>query len=276
MLQGTDNRDTVLREKAQQGMLQAYLQNTPLGMLGFAVTQYLTSIASYSVEVFFRRQFGERYFNAAAFWPSVALYWLIYSFFGGASPYMLPFGVAYTLMGFAHLIYIFWRSRMKEQLWHSYAVGISWLTPITGVIRHYTWRNCPFPNNTQRFVEPLIVLAFAYALQPVDLWLGAWLAAAGMSLSAKEFIRATLQRNAELNQIDAYIEGMVTQIRQERMQEAGDDQPERLTARESMGATTVLPDTARTRAMREAIMRGSEGFADFQRRRQENPGGATD
>ena len=272
MHQGTDNRDTVLRDKAQQGVLQAYLQNTPLGMLGFAVTQYLTSIASYSVEVFFRRQFGERYFNAAALWPSLILYWTIYAFFGGASPYMLPFGIAYTLVGFAHLAYIFWRSRMKEQLWHSYAVGISWLAPFTERIRRYTWTGYPIHNNTQRLIEPLIVLAFAYALQPIDLWLGAWLGLAGLSLLTKEFIRATLQRNAELNQIDAYIEGMVTQMRQERMQEAGDDQPKRLTAEESMGATTVLPDTARTRAMREAIT-GGPRFQRPMRRDQPQPGG---
>lgn len=107
--------------------------NSPLGFpdfkTGLAITQAFMGLFSQTIEVFFRRDFGERYFSLFGIYGTVATYavfFLAISLIPGkqATAFFRVFLFASLIMFVMHQVAI-WQRNQKGIRWHSRYHGTS-------------------------------------------------------------------------------------------------------------------------------------------------------
>lgn len=199
----TGRQDQVTR----QTMGTLVLQSMP-GVMPFQVVrliaQWLFSIFSVSIEVLFRRNFGERYLtNVAGITTFAAIVAGILTL-GRGSALGWVFLLVYSAAVLFHGLQILRRNWVTFIPWHSYASGDSWLSVFTSPLRQRVAFNIPIPDVTQRVVEPLI--ACVIGLFTPDPFLRPWLIAAGLALAFREGLKHREIRNTYLDMVDQDIE----------------------------------------------------------------------
>lgn len=195
-----------------------------------------------TLEVFSRRNFGERYITLLRLvlaWITLSTYRFFFvlfftlsnfsisgSMFGGGpslnlsatTPLFTMFTYGMAACTLFHLGHIFWRNR-QGIAWHSQSFGVSWLSflPIDD------WK-------LYRFVEPALFILIGYFLSSgIDRLTGVWLMFAGACLFLKNQMAYAEERGRFLNMIDARIEST-------HLQEAQQGKPKQETA-----GFTVMP-----------------------------------
>ncbi|HEX8474589.1 MAG TPA: hypothetical protein VF666_11190 [Pyrinomonadaceae bacterium] len=182
----------------------------------FALVEFLASQFAKTIVVFFRCDFGERYFNISDFFGA-SLTFMIYA---GAVLLFLPtntrgaefagnpansgqalgvFFLCFLLMSIYHRLAALIQKLGGRSRWHSRYGGTSYLRILTAL---------PFVGIyfVQRFVEPLIALVVGSILFNLSPPLGAWFVFAALCLAATEQLAYTRARNRVLDAIDAQIE----------------------------------------------------------------------
>jgi hypothetical protein len=165
---------------------------------------------SVSVEVFIRRDFGERYLT----WLRLLLGYMamdlftlipriIFTFVPFVSINVVPvsslFFKGFVVLALYHQWRI-WRRNRKGIAWHSESFGISRLAflPVSDWILY-------------RFVEPLLCLVIGLFLRYLDPATGIWLIIASIALFVKNQMVFSAQRGRFLDVIDARIESAAMQ-----------------------------------------------------------------
>jgi hypothetical protein len=179
----------------------------------YAFVEFLAAQFAKTIEVYFRKDFGQRYFGIGNVFGSILTFGLYLS----AVPYLMErstrrspatasaeddswilglFFLGFVALGLLHQIAAWLRQR-RGQRWHSRYSGTS----------HLAFLSPGNPYIVQRYIEPGIAfvigwLLFNYLNRP----LGAWLIFASFCLAATEAINAKRARNRILDAIDAQIE----------------------------------------------------------------------
>lgn len=252
----TVNPLTLLDDKDQQALQRLYLYS----MLA-AKTLSLT------VEVFFRREFGERYMGALSFFGAfVSMLSLVMgsivlgSFFSDDfSLLMVLHGIAFLVVCSLHLVAIL--KRIKNNIrWHSRYSGI----PLQ------FWQKLPWPRSAsehtiKRFLEPGLIGLLAFVISPVDsvYSLFLWFAASAM------FIRANLEH---LIQYGRMLDAIDSQIDAEEMNNSVIKGRQPAECRGSRLAGVIRPGQVRLKAPQAHI--GNEEPLDSRlREMMKNPDG---
>jgi hypothetical protein len=178
----------------------------------YAFVEFLAAQFAKTIEVYFRKDFGQRYFGLGNVFGSALTFGLylfitLFSFIGGSlrqtptskdddSWILGLFFLGFVALGFLHQ-FTAWLRQRRGQRWHSRYAGTSHLA--------FLWPGNPYI--VQRFIEPAISLIIGLLiLNYVNRPLGAWLIFASFCLAATEQINATRARNRILDAIDAQIE----------------------------------------------------------------------
>ena len=210
---------------AAPGMVQQLRVLTDIAII-------LSGWASVTLEVFLRRQFGERYFTPLrhflglmvllVFGSGVSLFTMLT--LSGAAPQQAAralfsssvlgwFAVAYFIAGLIHRFDIWYRNHYEDRLWYSKSFGISWLNFLVG------FRLGPLPPLDDWFIY-LYVEPGACFLAGWLLWilgttdveptgpLGSWFMLASFALFAKNQMLYYKERDKFLNMNDSRIEAM--------------------------------------------------------------------
>ena len=187
-----------------------------------------------SVEVFLRRQFGERYLTfmgillgawtfqiVAALWnfrPSslIPIYTLGFSFATPRLPQQEP-EMVFDLVGFCvviyymaavwHLIAIFMRNR-EGRLWHTRSSGLSW--PIWNWVHLISKRLNFHQDFVKMYIEPALCIGASYGLERYSghrNFPSTWLFIAGIALLIKGQVEYSERKKLLLDQLDSMIEG---------------------------------------------------------------------
>lgn len=167
----------------------------------YAAAEFLTGQFAKTLIVFFRYDFGERYFNVLdSFGASLTFIFVIgiASFFLGSDydNYIVGlFLLGFVVISLLHLAIAKQRSR-EGRRWHSRYNGTSYLAFLS-------------PENVffvQRYVEPILAILVGFGLLFFNKPLGFWFIFAGFSIAATEQIAAQRFRNKMLDAIDSQIE----------------------------------------------------------------------
>lgn len=171
--------------------------------------------ASVTLEVFVRRDFGERYFNLVRVMIGAVFIQVTLAFSNFWGDTSVAFGIrppaeeitvnrwfvlSYMGLSAVHLARIWWRNNIAHIPWHSYSRGDSWLgflIPLTGG-RMSDWF-------LYRIVEPLICASVAWFLFPVDSFTRGWLVFASFALFVHNNMIYSAQRNRWLDLMDSQI-----------------------------------------------------------------------
>jgi hypothetical protein len=206
----------------------------PMGVQQFRVISDIIIIvggwASVTLEVFTRKEFGERYFTPLRFMLGLVVLG-VYSFviglsslvsasFGGEGswgPLLFPlFILAYFIVGLLHQFDIFYRNNYTNQLWYSKSFGVSRFSRFIGR------RLGPLPPlddwSIFLYVEPIgcFLLGWTLALfgnlgvLPTG-ELGTWIVFASAALLFKNQMLHAKERDEILNMNDARIKAMYLQ-----------------------------------------------------------------
>lgn len=150
---------------------------------------------SKTIEVFLRREFGERYFNIGF----IFLAFLVINTVGRFADnfHSIPlfyYSYAFVLMSAWHELRIFQRNRQGIK-WHSYHRGLS----------HLSLLGLPV-GLVQRFLEPGLVIVGGFIVAKQDGIFGFYLLLAGFGLLIGEQIRYKQSKKIVLDAIDSQIE----------------------------------------------------------------------
>ena len=168
----------------------------------------ILNVLSFSVEVYTRHSFGERYINWLRFIFAMLLLNTIMGFF--RMLYMLPLigGGIYPQMSS-----LFWYSFIGLTLYHLYQIwqrnrrGIAWHSRSFGVSRLEF-----LPLNDAmlyRFVEPLACIVVSFVLRPFSPFTANWLLISSFCLLIKNNLIFNAARGRVLDVIDGRIEAAV-------------------------------------------------------------------
>ena len=165
----------------------------------------ILNVLSFSVEVFTRHEFGERYISWLRFILSLVI---INSFIGvlrifhslpfvggGSYPQMSSlFWYSFLCLSSYHLFRI-WRRNRKGIAWHSRSSGLSHLAflPLSDAILF-------------RWVEPLLCITASFLLRPISPLTANWLLISSLCLLIKNNIVFNTWRGRVLDVIDGRIE----------------------------------------------------------------------
>lgn len=174
---------------------------------------------SLTLEVFARREFGERYFNPVriifawftlgfyrfffVLWFSLSNFSIGGSLFGGGSsfnlgattPFFRLFTWGFLIASGAHILRIYLRNKQGIQ-WHSQSFGISWFSALP----LDDWKLYRFVEPVAFFIVGLILAIF------FDRLLGIWIVLAAGSLFLKNQMAYADLRGRYLDLIDSRIE----------------------------------------------------------------------
>jgi hypothetical protein len=184
----------------------------------FALVEFLAAQFAKTIVVFFRWDFGERYFNISDFLGSVFTFLIVAGVIlfilasgrggeiareaGGAeqnSWALIIFLICFLVMSLYHRFIAWLQKQGGRHRWHSRYPGTSFLRVLTVL---------PFVNTytVQRFIEPVIAIVAGSIIFSLTQPLGAWLIFAGLCLAATENFAYRRARNRLLDTIDAQIE----------------------------------------------------------------------
>lgn len=165
---------------------------------------------SVGLEVFIRRDFGERYLSWIRLYLAYSLMGalllgsgLIEALFADSTgetesktSYFWVVFLLFVLLSFLHRLRITWRNK-KDIQWHTMSFGVSWLA-----------RLLPFLDDwaLYRYVEPFLWLIVGYFVAKVDTFTGTWLILASLALLIKNHMVYGEQRGRFLDIMDAQIE----------------------------------------------------------------------
>lgn len=174
------------------------------------LTMVILSWLSVSLEVFIRRDFGERYLNWLRLflgYLAMELFTLIPTIIFSLIPFMarnyLPvsayFSYGFLILGVYHQFHIWQRNRRGVQ-WHSQSFGISRLAflPINDWVLY-------------RFVEPGGCFLLGFLIRQFDLVTGIWLMTASIALFIKNQMVYAAVRGRFLDIMDSRIESAAMQ-----------------------------------------------------------------
>lgn len=170
------------------------------GRAALATAEALTATIAQTVEVFFRHNFGQRYFSLMGVYGKLAFYALLLLLAFKASEQLetIPLGLFFFASFVASLLHLFviWRRGYRGERWHSRYSGTSWLAAIlpldTSIIK--------------RWVEPIIAILAGLMLASFDQALGGWLVFTGTCLGVTEALAEARFRTMILDMIDKDIE----------------------------------------------------------------------
>lgn len=171
--------------------------------VAYAFAEFICGQFAKTIEVFFRHDFGERYFNIINLYGSSFTFGL-YAIFAGTllagegegKEILGLFLFGFIIVGIVHQLKAVAMKR-KGRRWHSRYPGTSYLASVLNLS----------PYIIQRYIEPTIAIAAGYLLyNTLNRPLGLWLVFAGLCLAATEQINAARVRNRILDAIDAQIE----------------------------------------------------------------------
>lgn len=172
-----------------------------------------------ALEVFLRRDFGERYLS----WVRIILAWIVLStffvfaitigsIFGEISRLLVLFVVGFAILCLFHRIQI-WRRNRRRAIWHSMSFGINWFAPVWermqralqerglgGLARYFDdW-------TFFRLIEPLFCLWLAFLVRFIDPIMAIWLGLSGLALLLKNNLIYNAMYSRFLDLMDAKIE----------------------------------------------------------------------
>lgn len=180
-------------------------------MTGFV--QQLTGLAmiilswfSVTLEVYIRHTFGERYLSWVRLWIAwSAIGWLnAVATLGAAAGWgwgsLLFMLIYFGFLGLSlyHRIAINRRNK-RHILWHSQSFGISRLWGLPFFKRFDDW-------TLYRFIEPLVFLCLGIFIFPLHGIIGLWLIGSSVALGIKNNVYFSIERDGQLDQMDAQIE----------------------------------------------------------------------
>jgi len=176
-----------------------------------AVIRVVSGWMSVTVEVFIRRDFGERYLNLLRVLSALilmrtfmGLYWLRSATLSYVPEVLRPdiaptfvlnwFQVAFVAMALLHILFIFIRNR-QNVLWHSQSFGMSFLSflPINDWVLY-------------RYIEPVVCYGVGYWLHAYDPLLGGWIRWSSMALFLSNNLAYNNSRGRLLDIVDSQIE----------------------------------------------------------------------
>jgi hypothetical protein len=222
------------REAMQRALAVMHANVRPWYSFLYHFALLLLRMFTLSVEVFLRRQFGERYLTISAIllgaWTFQLIAWLWNFAPSSLIPvYSLAFGFGsfgpsggrepqaiFDLIGFCvviyymaaiwHLIAIFLRNR-EGLLWHSRSSGLSW--PIWNWV-NALGRKFHFQQDlVKMYMEPALCIAASGGMEKYTgqkTFLSAWLFLAGVALLLKGQVEWSERRKMLLDQLDSTIE----------------------------------------------------------------------
>lgn len=177
-----------------------------------ALVRIVSGWMSVTIEVFIRRDFGERYLNLLRVMSALilmrsfmGLYWLRSAILDVIPEAMRPdtaptfvfnwFQVAFMAMALLHILFIFIRNR-QGTLWHSQSFGMSFLSflPINDWVLY-------------RYIEPALCFGFGYWLHARDPLLGGWIQWSSVALFLSNNLVYNQARSRVLDIVDSQIEG---------------------------------------------------------------------
>lgn len=170
-------------------------QEKQLRFIGIIIITLL-SWATTTLEVFIRRDFGERYLSwiRLYFAYGVMVGFTFISFFS-QSRMFLNFFAAFVVLSLLHQLRIFIRNR-KGIRWHSMSYGVSWLSflPVNNWLLY-------------RFIEPVLFFGIGVAVfTRFDRTTGAWVSIAAVALLVKNTMLYYQVRGRYLDMADGQIE----------------------------------------------------------------------
>lgn len=187
------------------------------------IVRILMSWSTVTLEVFIRREFGERYLGLTRvilglltirFFLALANLQTALSWVPGIRPLSSErsinawFVICFLLLSLTHLARI-WQRNHAGVVWHSRSFGRSWLDFLIDLpplrigrtqIRVTEWM-------LYRFVEPALCLVVAAALVPGPSFTRSWLIWSSLAMLIHNNMVFTHQRNRFLDMLDGYIEG---------------------------------------------------------------------
>ena len=181
--------------------------------------------ASITLEVFTRKDFGERYMTPFRLMLGAVVYGVYASIFGGLevasslaagrgvpgdAAMLVLFFLLFMIAGAVHLFEIFYRNHYTDRVWHSRSFGVAW--PFRRLLGY---RLGPLPPADEWFIylyaEPwawfllgglLVIGGLVFPTYAV----GQWIVLASLALFTKNQLVYTQERDQELNLSDAQIE----------------------------------------------------------------------
>lgn len=178
------------------------------------VTKVFLSWSSVTLEVFVRRDFGERYFTIGRILIGYLFIRIVLAFANYRQalaflPMVEPplhlhtinqwFVTSFILLALVHLARIFLRN-LSGVPWYSHSFGVSWfdfLIPLSGY-RISDWM-------LYRFIEPGICFAFAWFILPEDSFTRGWMLFASLGLFFHNNMAFNMTRDRYLDLVDGEI-----------------------------------------------------------------------
>lgn len=177
-----------------------------------ALARIVSGWMSVTIEVFIRRDFGERYLNLLRVISALMLMrtfmglrWLRALFLDiipeALRPELAPafvfnwFQVAFVAMALLHILFILIRNR-QSVLWHSQSFGISFLSflPVNDWVLY-------------RYIEPALCFGVGTWLHRYDPLLGGWIQGSSVALFVSNNLVYNSARSRILDIMDSQIEG---------------------------------------------------------------------
>ena len=202
----------------------------------FAAVEFILGQFAKTLTVFFRHDFGERYFNVVDILGSSFTFLLFGGFIAllteetqsnrvrttadragivqsNEAKILILFLLGFVAMSILHRV-LAWHSKKKRPHWHSRYSGTSHLSAVLPASAHdFIQREvAPFLGISerylvQRYIEPLVgIFAGSFVANFVNPPVGAWIIFASLSLAAVEWIDNARANNRMLDAIDAQIE----------------------------------------------------------------------
>lgn len=179
-------------------------QQSPMGsssiQAGYRFAEAAAGLFSQTIEVFLRRDFGERYFSLFGMFGKLATYlvFLFLAFNYARQQDGLPLGLFFFL-SFGLCLwhqFVIWQRKRAGHRWHSRYSGTSHLAALL-----------PFSSFTiKRWIEPLVAILAGFVLSSFSQGLGGWLIFAGCCLAATEALSDARFKTMILDAIDKDIE----------------------------------------------------------------------
>lgn len=200
-----------------QHMMPSDIYNTFHNVVNMA--RIVIGWSSISLEVFVRRDFGERYFGIgrfAASWIIIQFFYLLISLPAVFTPgYVIPmpsiriYLICFFVASAAHLLRI-WQRNSQDTLWHADSIGVSWFSPLLNLpplkIGFVTLRITDYL--LYRFIEPVLCLIVIQLLLPEGVT-QTWLTWAAIAMLIHNNMVYNQRRSRVLDLINAQIEAEV-------------------------------------------------------------------
>ena len=183
--------------------------------------QMILGWSAYTLEVFVRYEYGERYLSAVRVvlsWLTLRFILLLANLQGGLSwiPGVPPaseatlnqfYLTAYLMVSGVHLLRI-WQRNQVGAVWHSFSFGISWLSFLPHLpplrLGRYSFQITDWM--LYRFMEPALCFAVIYYLLPGG-FTRSWLLWASIAMLIHNNMVWNNRRERFLDMLDSHIEG---------------------------------------------------------------------